>query len=440
MKLTATATQKGVAAVAAGAVLAALAGCSGSSPAPGGSGSGGDAGSGDTITFMNWEALEGSPYEKVLQQFTADTGIKVEYQFSASGSDYWPKTRAVLGSNNPPDIMRIDDDFLPYYASTGKLLDLRADIEKSGLKADDYYESVYDNSKQPDGSVVGWSLGIQPRVIFYNKDMFEEAGVPLPPSTWTDDGWTWDDFLDAAKKLSVPNERWGADVIDDSAYETIFGVNNGSTGRWTPDGKGLALADPKGQEAVQFVADLTCEHGVQPTWSELQQDGRGAEMFASGEIGMIERASGFVNYFRTNVKDFEWDVAPVPGNVAQKTQGNQVVFAIPAAAAHQDAAWRLLEYLTTMDGAEVFAEQGSFVPGYKPAAELAGEVVEGQLPASLPLVLQAADNSYLSGRVANIEEAIGVYRPALDPVKNCQAKASDVLPEVEPQVDEIINR
>lgn len=417
-----------------GLAVAALAGCAG------GAGGGDAAAADDKITFMNWEALEGSPYEAVLKQFTKDTGIEVEYQFSASGSDYWPKTRAVLGSNNPPDIMRIDDDFLPYYASTGRLLDLAPYIEKSGLQADDYYESVYDNSKQPDGSVVGWSLGIQPRVIFYNKTMFQEAGVPLPPSTWTDDGWSWDDFLDAAKKLSIPGQRWGADVIDDSAFETIFGVNNGSTGRWTKDGKGFALADPEGQEAVQFVADLTCQYDAQPAWSELQQNGRGAEMFAAGQIGMIERASGFVNYFRTNVDSFEWDIAPVPGNVDQKTQGNQVVFAVPAQAAHKDAAWKLLEYLTTMDGAKFFAEQGSFVPGYKPAAELAGKAVDGQLPASLPLVLDAADNSYLSGRVGNIEEAIALYRPALDPVKNCQAKAEDILPGIDSQVEDIINR
>ena len=107
---------------------------------------------------------------------------------------------------------------------------------------------------------------------------------------------------------------------------------------------------------------------------------------------------------------------------------------------HKDAAWKLLEYLTTMPGAKVFAQEGSQIPGYKPAAQLAGEVTQGQPPASLPLVLSAADNSFVSTRVANIEEAINVYRPALDPVKNCQAKASDVLPEIEKQVLPVIDR
>jgi multiple sugar transport system substrate-binding protein len=416
------------------ATLIVLAGCSNAD-------SGSQAASGPPkVVLMNWEALDGSPLEPVLKQFTADTGIQVEYQFAASGSDYWPKTRAVLGSNNPPDVMRIDDDFLPYYASTGKLQDLRDDISSAGMKAGDYYDAVYNSTVQQDGSIPAWSLGIQPRVIFYNKTMFKEAGVPTPPSTWSGKGWTWDDFVKAAQKLTVKNKRWGADVVDDSAFETLYTVNNGGEGRWTKDGKGFALADPPGQEAVQWVADLTCKHGVQPAWSELSQSGRGAEMFAAGQIGMIERASSFVDYFRSNAKGFDWDIAPVPAGPAdQITQGNQLVFAIPKAAANKDAAWKLLQYLTTAKGADQFAKAGAFVPGLKSSAQLAGKPTAGKPPASIPLVLDAADHSFRSGRVENIEEAIGIYRPALDPVKNCQAKASDVLPKVKPDVVSTIN-
>ena len=425
-----------LAAATAAATLIALAGCSNAGPdSAAGSGSGSQ-----KVVLMNWEALKGSPLEPVLKQFTAETGIQVEYQFAASGSDYWPKTRAVLGSNNPPDIMRIDDDFLPYYASTGKLQDLRDNVSAAGLKAGDYYDAVYNGTVQPDGSIPAWSLGIQPRVIFYNKTMFKEAGLPTPPTTWTGKGWTWDDFLTAAKKLTVKDKRWGADVVDDSPFETLYTVNNGGEGRWTKDGKGFALADPPGQEAVQWVADLTCKHGVQPAWSELSQSGKGAEMFAAGQIGMIERSTSFIDYFRTNAKGFDWDIAPVPaGKADQITQGNQLVFAIPKAAANKDAAWKLMQYLITADGADQFAKAGSFVPGLKSSAKLAGKPTAGEPPASISLVLAAADHSFRSGRVENIEEAISIYRPALDPVKNCQAQASDVLPKVKPDVLSTIN-
>lgn len=428
---------RALAAATTAATLIALAGCSN---AESGSQSAGNASGPQKVVLMNWEALEGSPLEPVLKQFTADTGIQVEYQFAASGSDYWPKTRAVLGSNNPPDIMRIDDDFLPYYASTGKLQDLRDDISSAGMKAGDYYDAVYNSTVQEDGSIPAWSLGIQPRVIFYNKKMFKEAGVPTPPTTWSGKGWTLDDFVKAAQKLTIKDKRWGADVVDDSAFETLYSVNNGGEGRWTKDGKGFALADPPGQQAVQWVADLTCKYGVQPAWSELSQNGKGAEMFAAGQIGMIERASSFVDYFRTNAKGFDWDIAPVPAGPAdQITQGNQLVFAIPKAAANKDAAWKLLQYLTTAKGADQFAKAGAFVPGLKSSAQLAGKPAAGKPPADISLVLGAADHSFRSGRVENIEEAIGIYRPALDPVKNCQAKASDVLPKVKPDVLSTIN-
>jgi ABC-type glycerol-3-phosphate transport system substrate-binding protein len=234
---------------------------------------------------MNWEALDGSAYPDVFGAFEKASGKRIKYQFAASGSDYWVKTRTVLGTSNPPDLIRIDDDFVASYARTGRLHDLRDFIAASGLRDSDYFPAVFGNTRQPDGSVAGWSLGIQPRVIFYNKTLFQQIGVPLPPTTWTDDGWKWDDFLAAARALSVPGQRWGACILDDSGFEMIYTVNNGGTGRWSADGRRFALADPPDAAGFQWVADLTCVHGAQPRWSELQQSGRGAELFAAGQSG-----------------------------------------------------------------------------------------------------------------------------------------------------------
>lgn len=392
---------------------------------------------GSTVTVMNWEALDGSAYPEVFAAFEQASGKRIRYQFAASGSDYWVKTRTVLGTSNPPDLIRIDDDFVASYARTGRLHDLRDFIAASGLRESDYFPTVFDNTRQPDGSVAGWSLGIQPRVIFYNRTLFQEAGVPLPPTTWTDDGWTWEDFLSAARALSVPGQRWGACLIDDSGFEMIYTVNNGGTGRWSADGRRFALADAADAAGYQWVADLTCVHDAQPRWSELQQSGRGAELFAAGRVGMIQRVSSFVNYFRENVQDFDWDIAPVPGRVSQRTYGNQIVFAIPEAAANKQGAWELLEFLTTLPGAGFFADDGAFVPGLRAAAERVTADGAGT-PQNLGLVLQAADNAVLPSRVVAAQQALEVYRPALDDVRNCQATAPDVLAGLRPEIEEII--
>jgi ABC-type glycerol-3-phosphate transport system substrate-binding protein len=412
-----------------------LSGClGGGSP----SANAGKANNSKTIRLMNWEALEGSPYPDVFKAFEKQTGYKINYEFGASGDAYWPKTRTVLGSNNPPDIMRIDDDFVAYYASTGKLLDLRKNISASKLRAGDYYPAVYDNGKQPDGSIVAWSLGIQPRVIFYNKTLFKSAGVPLPPTTWSGDGWSWDDFLSAAKKLTTAGKRWGAAVIDDSGYEVIFPANNGGQGRWAKDGSRFALSDAPDAQAVQWVADLTCKEKVQPAWSVLNQDQRGQQMFIAGQIAMMERGSSLVPFLQQNMTKFDWDIAPIPAGKAQHTYGNQIDFCIPAAAGNQKGAWKLLEYLTTMDGAKFFSQQGSMVPGLKKAAALIKPT--GKPPQHIDLILDAVDNAILPGRVVQDEAAINVYRPALDPVKTCQTTASKALGAVSKQVDAIVGK
>ena len=98
-------------AVAAGS--AALAGCGG------GSGS-----SSDEITFMNWEETEGTPLGDVLKEFEKKTGMKVTIQPAPEGDAYDAKMRTVLSSGSPPDVFRINDDFVRGFSKDGALLDL----------------------------------------------------------------------------------------------------------------------------------------------------------------------------------------------------------------------------------------------------------------------------------------------------------------------------
>jgi multiple sugar transport system substrate-binding protein len=388
-----------------------------------------------TITFVNWEDIKDTPFEETIQAFERASGRKVEVQPTPGrGTEYETKIRVMLAGGTVPDIMRTNDDFVRYYSIKDQILDLRPYLEKDRINPDDYYKPIFDFAKQPDGKYTAWSLGNQPRVIFYNVNMFKEAGVPVPPKDWTDAGWKWDDFLDRAKKLTVPGQRWGALLYDDTGMEQTFVVNNGEEeGLYSADGKRFTLANPKGAEAIQWLADLTCKHQVQPERGLVSQPDSGNNLFAAGRIAMMSRASSVVSYLRKNVKDFEWDVAPIPGNVHQKVEGSLICYTITKAAKNPDGAWELLKFMGGPEGGKIFAEGGAFIPAFKAAAEYVKPTNEP--PANIELFSKAMAVNVNVNFTENTERARNIYRQELDLVYTCQGQAQETLNRVKGDVE-----
>jgi multiple sugar transport system substrate-binding protein len=280
-------------------------------------------------------------------------------------------------------------------------------------------------------------------VIFYNVDHFKEAGVPLPPTEWTDQNWKWDNFLDAAKKLTKPGERWGALVYDDTGFEQIYPVNNGEpTGIYSRDGKQFTLANPKAIEAIQWAVDLTCKHQVQPERSLVRQGNSGNNLFAGGQISMIERVASTNAYFRRNSKGFVYDVAPIPaGNAAQTTTASLVLFAVTTTSKNPDAAWDLLKFMAGPDAAKIFVQEGAFIPVHKASAALLkpGDTPPASYPANIALFAKAGDHLNLNSLTNNTEGARNIYRTQLDQVFGCSISAQDLLTKVKPAVEEVLN-
>jgi len=387
------------------------------------------------VSIMNWDEIAGTPFETVLDAYQDASGVAVEIQPSPA-QDYETRMRTMIAGGTAPDIMRINDDFVRGYTSEGALLDLTPFLERDGITGEGYFDTIYNFPKQPTGEYTAWSVGCQPNVIFYNKTMFEDAGVPLPPTTWTDENWKFADVLETAQALTVEGEQWGANFYSSTGYETVFPVSNGEPGGiYSFDGTEFTLANPKSIEAIQWVSDLTCVHGVQPEWGVVTRSGAPNQLFASGQIGMYLNVFGVAPYMRQNATEFEWDIAPVPGQETQTTIATIVCFCIPTVASNTEGAWDLLQYMSGPDGAKLFADSGAFIP---PLREMASYMVDNngdQPPEHIGLVLDALDNSVTENFSAHIERARSFYRGELELVYTCQATAEDVLTGIREEVE-----
>lgn len=389
------------------------------------------------LTFMNWDPIAGTPLQAAIDAFSAQTGIAVNVQPTPGSDEYETKMRTLLASGAPPDVMRVNDDFVRGYSIADQLLDLRPLMAETGIDPTAFNPHPFNFPVQPDGAHTAWAIGTQPAVIVYNADHFAAAGVPLPPGTWTGEGWTWDTFLETAQKLTIPGERWGALVIDDTSHETVYPVNNGeATGIYSADGTQFTLANPKGIEAVQWVTDLTCVHGVQPPWSEVLGDDAGEQLFVSGRVSMMQRTFGVSAYLRENVKDFTWDVAPVPAKLGQQTIATLFVFCIPKEARNAAAAWELLRFLGGPEGGRIFAEAGYFLPVSLEALALIQPGEAG--PAHIGVVTEAVRHATNENFSQHIERARQLYKPQLDLIYLCQQPAAEVLPAIRGQVEDAL--
>ncbi len=403
-------------------------------------------------SFMNWDDIKGTPIEEVLQAYEKQTGNKFEnVPNPGSGTEYETKVRTMLAGGTAPDIMRVNDDYVRYYSIKDQVRDLTPYLKRDNIKPEDYYAPIYDFAKQPDGKYGAWSIGNQPRAIYYNVNMFKAAGVPLPPKDWTKQGWTWNDFLETAKKLTKGDQQYGALVYDDTGSEQTWAVNNGvADGIYAKDGKKFTLADPKGAEAIQWLADLSCKHKVQPERGLVEQGttpNLGNNLFVAGKVAMIFRTQGTIGYFRKNVPkagepgSFEWDVAPVPGNVDQKSEGSLICFAITKPAKNPDGAWELLKFMGGPEGSKIFAERGAWITAHKASNDFLkpGKEPPASYPANLALFAKATEFGTVVNFTENTENARNVYRSEFAKIWNCQETAKVVLDRVRRDVEEALS-
>ncbi len=412
------------------AATAALAACS----AGAGTGSGGST----TITGAGWDdGITDLLFGDVRTAWQKKTGDTLKPQASVPFTDYQTRFRTLIAGGSPPDVMRLNDDFLRELTDKKSIRDLSAYIKHSDVDLGDYYANVYDFATfgtQRTAQIIG----TQPRVIYYNKTMFQKAGVPLPPTDWTDEGWTWDDFLAAAQALTRGPDQYGCVVVKDTGYENTFSVNNGGEGVFSKDGHRFTLADPSGYEAVQWVADLALKHKVAPSWGEIQPDQAEQQLFAAGRLGMLFGASSGASYFQQNVHDFEWDIAPVPGKVRQQQEGSMIVTVIPTKAKNPDLAWDFLNYAAGPEGGAYFAKAGICVPVNKTAAQ--SLPATGQPPANVKLLAQAADHNSSVNSTTATSQAVAIYRPQLEKVYIGETTAKDALTSVRTQIEALIAR
>lgn len=319
-------------AVLAAMLAVALGGCGAS-----GSGGGGEAGEQKLLRFATWDTGDSlKVQEDIAKAFEkAHPGVKVQVEPYADGFDQ--KLAASFGAGNPPDVMLMWD-FPTYYANLEPLDEYMKKDENLGL--DDIYDSLFHYVKV-DGQTYGLPSGFTTRAMYYNKKLFDEAGIPYPK-----DGWTWDEFKDIAKNLSRPEKKqygFGLRATNDPYdLQGIVWSNGGSF--VSEDGSQIDgfMNGPETAGAIQLFGDLLKDKAATLVGGKNQMSGE--DVFKAGKIAMWESGVWPLDGFKEAKVDF--GTVEMPAFPGKPAKGIVALSAVSVAkqSKQKELAWEFTKY------------------------------------------------------------------------------------------------
>ncbi len=389
------------------------------------------------ITYMMWGSPEElAVWQKIVEEFeVTNPTVKVNVSVSDWGT-YWEKLKTLMAGGTPPDVFAMDAPLYPDWQSRGVLLNLQPYIDKDPKALDGFYPVTLEAYKKADG-YYGLPRDFQTIVLFYNKDMFDAAGVPYPT-----DKWTMDDLKANAKLLTKDTnndgtiDQWGfsTDLYDMELFwsEAIWGYGGEII---NPEGSQTLLTEGKARDAWNFISDMVVTDKSVPDPDQSAQ--YGYDVFAAGKAAMTTIGHWVVPQY--SQLGFKWDVAAMPaGPVAHATSVNSAGFVIAKDSKNADAAWEFVKYATGPSGQTRLTELGFAIPVLQSVAESPVYLEQTSAPINHKVFLDALSYAKPKPTFRGYEEWATVVGDNLVPVWTGDTAIGDALDTIKPAADEVL--
>ncbi|MBN1286333.1 MAG: sugar ABC transporter substrate-binding protein [Anaerolineae bacterium] len=319
------------------------------------------------VWSANWQPLIQAAIDE--WETTYCPGAAVDLQLHGPFGIYWGQLDLAARMGGTPDVFNINQPFFQDYAAAGRLLDLQPYWDEAGIDTTLWGPGLVDPYRWGEaGDLYAGPVNWDTVGVFYNKDMFDAAGLPVPPA-----GWDWDLFADYAAALTDPE----AGVYGALAYVGFqVGYANwiasaGTTPVVEADRSRCTLADAGSIRALTFLRGLI-DDGYMPSVTDMGEalgvetitEREAFQFWAEGRAAMLTGGSFAVPDALANVP-FNWDVLPLPRH-PQTGRSRSIVHAVGYAAsattADPDLAANLILYLVSDEAQMLFAEAGGVAP------------------------------------------------------------------------------
>lgn len=295
-----------------------------------------------TITFSLWDVFD----QSIIDAFEeANPGIKVEL-VTTPDSDYSQKVNTSLIGGTAADVILAFEADIQRFAENGLVENLDDYVANTeAFKMEDFVPAVQELTEDMNG-VYGlpWTLAFE--IMYYNKDMFDAAGLDYPANDWT-----YEDFNEAAIALTIRDgetvSQWGADAL---TFRGLWWSLIGAFGDDIYADGQIVLGDGLAK-AIEFQDKLTNIDKVSP---EPSSGGEMADLFASGRVAMSRNGSWMIANYKDN--EFNWDIAPLPTGDRDYNALHTGFYTINSNSEHKEEAWKFIEFLMSHEGQTMYSE------------------------------------------------------------------------------------
>ena len=291
-----------------------------------------------TIRMEQFSGSEGASSGDALKEMISlfekeNPGIKVDLQ-TIGYDDYFTQLQSKVVGGNAADVFELNYENFVAYASQGALMDISdyltdtSGYNQTALKAFNYQGVQY-----------GVPNSFSNCVMFYNKDLFDKAGIDYPTSEWT-----WEDVEKASKKIMALGDNiWGfyRPLMFNEFYK---GVEQCGGKLMSEDGKRFTVNSPEAIMAAEEMAGWQIDSGIMPTAADMGGMGDW-DLFKSGRLGMLVTGIWAFGDFGANC-DFGWDITVEPGNTAKAAHFFSNTYVVSSECEHPEEAAKLAQFLS----------------------------------------------------------------------------------------------
>jgi multiple sugar transport system substrate-binding protein len=378
------------------------------------------------FVFMRTSDQTQPYWEEVISDFEAanlDINVNLHVFTWDEGRD---KIAQMVEDGRPPTLARIATRWAPEYVAAG-LVEPVDNYLTDDFRAE-FIPLLINKGSQYRERTFGLPVTVSARALYYNKDLFAQAGLDAPPTTWSE-------LKENALKISqLSGEAHGFGLhgnrIETDTYFYYFLWGNGGD-VLSADGIRATFNSPQGIEALTYLRDLVEAGAAQP---DPTQDDRKAleDGFVSGRFGMVITGPWLAKRLSTEAPTLNYGVAPIPFNSQPATLAAEdtLILFKPAGQAEKAAAWKFVRFLYQDQYRLEYAQREGVLPEKISVANqlnAAGNTTNAFFMELLPtgrfepLNIRSAD-------IAQVvtEAAQAVYRGQLEPEAALDAAAAKV--------------
>lgn len=359
------------------------------------------------LRYALWDSNQLPAMEASIKEFMKQNpNIEVVIELT-EWNDYWTKMTTGVAARTLPDVFWGHLAYFSGLVSKGALLDLTPYIERDRLDLSIYYQSLLENWKYQ-GKQYGIPKDWDTICIMYNKDAFDQAGVPYPSADWSWNPKNGGEFLQVLQKLTIDEKgrnctekgfdknrviQYGIGGLAASEMQTgwlnFIWMNGGQGILDQPYGNKFILDDPKSVEAMQFYADLVSKYGVAPTPEMQGTSASGWELFVAGRVATIPVGSWQLSAARDNLT-FSWDVVILPkGPAGRFSCFNGLAHNIYARTKHPEEAWKLAKWMDGYESQKIISQYGVVFPAISSLVDVYLEATKEKGPDHIKYFIEA---------------------------------------------------